>query len=176
MLVDAFAMSPALSPMLTPSPRLKLRLLEAIARPRYAFLDRVARMLDVARDQARSVLDLVDDATRWESGGPGCWLIHLTGGPSLNDAVVGLVKVEAGVRFPRHVHVGDESVLVLQGGIRDDAGRISLAGDLVTMPASTEHEFEALPGEDLLYLAVVQEGVDFSPAGGGLILPRSRQG
>lgn len=175
MLLDAFAMSPALTPMLAPSPRLKRRLLEAVERPRYAFLDRVARLLDVARDQAKAVLDAIDDLSRWEPAGPGCSLLHLSAGPSLDDAVVGLVRVEGGVRFPRHVHLGDEFVLVLQGGLRDDAGRVSLPGDLITMPASSEHEFEALPGEDLLYLAVVDQGVDFSPAGGGLVLPRARQ-
>lgn len=176
MLMDAFAMSPALSPMLAPPARLKRRLMEAVERPRYAFLDRVARLLDLGREQARAALDLIDSPEAWEAAGQGCWLLHLTPGPTLTNAVVGLVRVQAGTRFPRHVHIGLERVLVLQGSLLDDSGRVSLPGDLVIMPPESAHDFEALPGDDLLYLAVVDEGVDFTPAGGGVILPRGRQG
>lgn len=171
-LSEAFAMSATLVPPMTPSPALRARVLQAVERPRYAFLDRVARLLDLGAEKARALLDRVDDLASWEPSGPGVRLLHLEAGPSLANAVVGLVHVEAGTRFPRHAHIGQEYVLVLQGAIRDEDGRVLLSGDLAAMPPGSEHEFEALPGEDLLYLAVVHEGVDFGPSGGPKLLPR----
>lgn len=172
LMMDTFALGAALSHPMAPPARLKARILRSMEKPRYAFLDRVAWLLDLTVERARAVLDSLDDLSLWEPGGEGCLLRHLDAGPSLANAVVGLVHVKAGIRFPRHVHVGEETVLILEGGIEDDSGRVFLPGDLAPMPAGSEHEFKALPGDDLLYLAVVQEGVDFSPAGGSLILPR----
>lgn len=173
-LVEALAFSAALSPEASPPPRLKRRLLDSIARPQVAFFDRVARLLHVSLDDARLLLesfDRPDQRDRWAESGPGIWLQHLSPGPRFADAVVGLVRVEAGVTFPHHSHLGTEQVLVLQGGMRDVSGLISLPGDLVIMPPDSDHTFEALPGDELRYLAVVEGGVDFRPSGGPLLLP-----
>ena len=170
-MLDALAMGAELSPPIPPPLGLKARILRSFERPRYAFLDRVARLLDLSLEAARAALDSLDRPYEWEPGGDGCVIRHVQGGPRLANAVVGLVRVEGGTPFPRHRHVGEEFVLVLQGGI-EEGGRILLPGDLVHMPADTEHEFRALEGDDLLYVAVVFEGVDFGPGGGPLILPR----
>lgn len=171
-LMDVFASAALDLPPLPPSPGLKARLMRSVEAPRHAFAERVAGLLGLGIARARAILDRADDLAGWEQSAPGMWLLHLEGGPALANAVVGLVRVEAGRRFPRHVHLGDERVLVLEGGLQDERGQIALAGDLLGMAGGTEHDFVALPGEDLLYLAVVEEGVDFSPAGGGRVLPR----
>ena len=177
-LLDALAMSAALAPLTAPPPRLKQRLMEAIRQPQLAFFDRVAQLLQIGLDEARQLLesfDNLDERGLWEEGGAGIWLRHLNLGPRFSQAVVGLVRVEPGVAFPHHVHLGIEHVLVLQGGLRDISGAVSLPGDLVIMPAESGHTFEALPGDELRYLAVVQHGVDFRASGGPLLLPDGKR-
>lgn len=170
-MLESLAMGVTLTPPIPPPTGLKARILRSFENPRYAFLDRVAHLLDLSVEKAREALDSLDRPNEWEPGGDGCIIRHVQGGPRLANAVVGLVNVEGGTLFPRHRHVGEEYVLVLKGGI-EEGGRVLLPGDLVHMPADTEHEFYALEGEDLLYVAVVFEGVDFGPGGGPLILPR----
>lgn len=172
-MMDVFASSGAALPPMMPRAGLKARILRSVERPRHAFVDRVARLLDLSMQRAREVLDKFDDMVGWEAAGPGVMLFHLEAGPRLSGAVVGLVRVDAGILFPRHSHIGEEMVLVLQGGIRDESGQVFLPGDIAYMSAGSEHEFTALPGNELAYLAVVHEGVDFSPSGGPVILPRS---
>lgn len=170
-MLDALAMGVELTPPIPPPTGLKARILRSFEHPRYAFLDRVARLLDLSVEKAREALDSLDRPTEWEPGGDGCIIRHVQGGPRLANAVVGLVRVDGGTQFPRHRHVGEEYVLVLRGGI-EEGGRVLLPGDLVHMPADSEHDFRALEGDDLLYVAVVFEGVDFGPGGGPLILPK----
>ena len=177
LLLDAFAISPALSPLLAPPPRLKRRLMEAVEHPRYAFLDRVASLLRIATTAAREVLDALDSfevPELWMSGGPGVWIQHISIGPRDAEAVHGLVRVAAGAHFPLHSHVGTERVLVLQGSLRDSEGHVALPGDMIIMPPDSHHTFQALLGDELRYVVVIEAGVDFRPAGGPLLLPRGR--
>lgn len=177
LLLDAFAISPALTPLLAPPPRLKRRLMEAVEHPRYAFLDRVASLLRIGADAARGVLDALDSFEApelWMAGGPGVWIQHISVGPRDAEAVLGLVRVAAGAHFPVHAHVGTEQVLVLQGSLRDSLGRVALPGDMIVMPPESSHDFQALPGDELRYVVVIEDGVDFRPAGGPLLLPRGR--
>jgi quercetin dioxygenase-like cupin family protein len=170
--VETFAALAALAPPLAPPPELRDRVLRAVAEPRYAVLDRMAGLLGIAVERARALLDSLDDALAWEPAGPGIGIQHLSVGPAYANTVVGLVRVAAGHPFPRHEHLGDEQVLVLQGGYEDESGEVYRAGDLVPGHAGAQHAFRALEGEELVYLAIVKEGVDFGPSGGPLVLPR----
>lgn len=76
-------------------------------------------------------------------------------GPSLRGAWHFLVRVRAGGRFPRHTHGRDESVLVLQGGIRDDQGNEVWRGQILEAPVGHWHHFTALGPLDC-FCAVVQ--------------------
>jgi len=170
--LERFAAIAAMAPHQTPPNALRARLLAAAAQPRYAWLDRMARLLHIAEDRARALLDGLDNAALWATTPtPGVLFQHLHPGPATAGAVVGFVKVPAGTAFPHHVHIGQEHVLVLEGGFRDMTGKVFLPGDISPMPPGSEHHFDALPGDDLLYLAVIFEGVEFGPEAGGLILP-----
>lgn len=141
--------------------------------PLRAMARRVARLLDVGVERAGALLDLVHDAEGWEPGFvKGLALRHLPAGPSLSGAVVGYVRVAPDMDFPRHRHLGHETVLVLQGALQTEDGHVYQAGDLLPAEADTEHGFRSLPGEELLYLAIVDEGVDFRPGGGPIITAR----
>src|SRR5690606_3150475 len=156
------ALALALPPR-APSPALRARLLASVAAPeqRLAPLrDRLARLFDVSVERSAELLALAFDPATWrELLSPGVALYHLQGGPAVAGADVGLVRVEAGARFPHHLHLGEERVLVLQGELVEDGGGRSRAGDVVVMAGGTAHAFVAGDGEALIY-AVVVDGVD----------------
>lgn len=160
---EAFAALSLGLPPVAPAPGLRERLLAAAARPeqRWApFASRLARLIDVAHDRARELLAAIVRPELWQRLLPDVDLLHLQGGPAVAGADVGFVRVAAGAAFPEHRHVGDERVLILQGGYTDDRGQVARAGDLIELPAGSSHAFVALPGDDLIY-AVVVGGVEF---------------
>lgn len=50
---------------------------------------------------------------------------------------------------------------LLQGCFEEDDGSVSGPGAVVVHAAGSEHAFTALPGPDLVYLAVIRDGVAF---------------
>ena len=146
----------------SPASALRARLLSSARGPaRFApFIDRLARLIDVAADRARELLASLERPETWlPSLGPNVALVHLPGGPAVAGADVGFVRVSAGTTFPPHRHLGPEQVLVLQGSYNDSDGSSARAGDLVHMSAGSSHHFTAGPEADLIY-AVVVHGVE----------------
>lgn len=146
-----------------PSASLKKRLLDDAARvtgrQRFAgFVERVASLTDLAREKAEELLDALDDAARWVGHGTETALFHVEPGPRLANAIVGFVRLREGTRFIEHEHVGDEVMLILQGGLVLD-GKTYRAGDEVPSSGGTAHTFVAAPGPDLLYLGVIEGGM-----------------
>lgn len=164
---DALSALPLALPPVRPPVALRDRLLASARGPaRFApFIDRLARLLDVATDHARGLLASLEHPGTWlTSPGPNVSLIHLLGGPATTGADVGFIRVDAGTTFPPHRHVGEEHVLVLQGSYQDSDGMSARAGDLVHMSAGSSHHFTAGPDADLIYAVVVHgveiEGID----------------
>ena len=121
-------------------------------------LDRLAVLLDLGMEAARSRVAQIFDPASWEPFPVnGIALVHLQGGPATAGADVGFVRVPAGSQFPTHTHVGEERVLVLQGAFEDLDGSVYRAGDLAFAEAGSTHSFRALEGEDLIYAVVVFE-------------------
>lgn len=150
---------------LSPPSSAKERLVGESAEPGkrfFPFLDRLTKMVHLGVDTVKGLLAKIDDATAWEPMGPDIGLMHLPTAPATAGADVGFVKLRAGARFPVHTHLGAETVLVLQGGFRDEDGTEYVAGDVVEEVGDTTHYFDALPGPDLVY-AVVVFGVEFHP-------------
>jgi anti-sigma factor RsiW len=164
---DALSALAVALPPVRPSPGLRERLLAAAAGPgRFApFIDRLARLIDVAADRARELLASLERPETWlPSPAPNVHLVHIFGGPAVAGADVGFVRVAAGTSFPLHRHLGDEHVLVLQGGFEDSHGTVARAGDLVDMSPDSSHHVTAGPEVDLIYAVVVGgieiEGLD----------------
>lgn len=159
-------------PPATPSPGLRDRLLASARGPaRFApFIDRLARMVDLAGERVQALLasltprpsgpDLADRGTWQPSPAPHIHLVHFDGGPACAGADVGFVRVDAGTTFPDHRHVGEETVLVLQGSYRDSDGTLVRAGDIVKKSADSHHHFTAGPDEPLIYAVVVFGGIE----------------
>lgn len=150
-----------------PPPGLRERILAALPRAsRFeTFLDRVARMIDLGTDAVRDLLAKIDDPAGWEAGPPPARLYHLPYGPALAGVDVGFVHVPAGAAFPHHRHLGEERVLVLQGGFLDSDGTIVRRGETSFKEAGSDHAFTALPGPDLVYLVVIVQGVEIDGFG-----------
>lgn len=125
------------------------------------FLAPVAELMDVDEGAARLLLDGIGRPDAFEpSPLPEVSLYHIEGGPKVEGAVTGFVRMPGGAIFPEHEHLGDEAVLVVQGSFEDGvSGQVHRPGELVRLPAGTRHDFRARPGPDLVYLVVVQEGV-----------------
>lgn len=158
---DAFAALALALPPLRPGAGARERLLRAAAEeqatPLVGLAGRVAALFHVTVEQAQQVLRRVRDPAAWTPGpGQGIELIHVEGGPA--GAEASLVRVQPGVRFPSHHHLGPERGLILQGACLDSDGTLYQAGDDVKHPAGTSHDFLAMPGEACL-LAVVAFGV-----------------
>jgi len=159
---DLGSMAEALAPV-WPSEDFRTTLLADLPTSRFhRFSEQVASLLDIGEARAETLLDAIDHAQSWEAGlMPGMELYHVEGGPAVERAITGFIRLEADQSFPPHTHLGDESVLVLQGYYIDDvSGREYGPGDLVQLPAGSSHSFRVLAQSvGLLYLAVVQEGL-----------------
>jgi putative transcriptional regulator len=123
----------------------------------------VAKLLDIDEATAQTLLDGIDRGENWVPGlFPGMDLYHVDGGPTVERAITGFVRLGAGAQFPEHGHVGDEYVLILQGYYTDDvSGKEYGPGDIAHLPGGTSHSFRVLAeSTGLLYLAVIQEGME----------------
>ncbi|QDG52300.1 hypothetical protein FIV42_16610 [Persicimonas caeni] len=124
--------------------------------------DEVAEIIDLSTERALRLLGRVDEASHWEEGPfPGLELFHIDGGPSVDEAIVGFVRMTPGMAFPHHSHRGAETTLVLQGGLRDADGTVYRRGEVVEHGSGTSHAFAALDDAPaLIYLVVAHHGID----------------
>jgi quercetin dioxygenase-like cupin family protein len=171
-LLDALA---ELGPLgATPGSGLRARLLAEIATPRRRFaplFDALSDLFDLGDEALGALFERAASASEWGVAPvPQVRLLHLTGGPRVAAADNGLVRLAAGARFPAHEHLGQERVLVLEGGYKDEAsGRVYLPGDLHEMPEGSTHAYVALPERELLLAVSVVGGVDVE--GFGVLTP-----
>lgn len=141
----------------------RARLLEAVQpEGRLAsHADAVASLLHVDRATAVRLLDEAGTLASYLPGPfPGVTLFHVEGGAEVASAITGFVRIAGGGSFPRHEHLGDETVLVVSGSmLESETGRIYRAGELARAPRGSAHTSVARPGPDLVYLAVLFEGL-----------------
>ena len=150
-----------------PPPALRRAILDRVATAPERFaplLDRLAALFDVAAATARDYLARLTTPDGWVGALPGLEYLDLEGGPAVAGGTVGLVRLDEGVRFPIHRHVGVERVLILQGGLRDVSGAELWAGETGEMPDGSEHWFEALGPDGLVYAVVVADVQILGPA------------
>jgi putative transcriptional regulator len=84
-----------------------------------------------------------------------------------------LIRVPPGSTYPRHTHGGTELILVLEGGFRDESGR-HLRGELVIAGPEIEHQPVAEPGQDWLWLRVLDAPLRPTGPIGRLLAPFRR--
>ncbi|MCU0865403.1 MAG: cupin domain-containing protein [Planctomycetes bacterium] len=87
--------------------------------------------------------------------------IHFYASDRRSGRALALIRMEPGCGYPEHRHRGEEHVLVLQGGYRDDSGT-HLAGQFVIHEDRSVHEPIAVDGPGAVpcvLLALAHEGV-----------------
>jgi len=148
-------------------PGLRQALLEAASSQGrlWRFAEAVAGLADISVNRAQELLDSLDDPEAWERGLlPGVESLWVEGGPKAQGAIRGFVRVEEGVAFPEHDHLGPERVLILQGTVEDSRGFIYRPGDIATAEPDDPHSFRPRPdGPDVLIFSVVAEGIRIGP-------------
>jgi anti-sigma factor ChrR (cupin superfamily) len=82
----------------------------------------------------------------WTEVGPGIQLVELHSDP-LRSMRGCLVWARPGAMTPRHRHLGDEVILVLEGALRDHRGSYH-AGQICRSRTGSTHTEEVLPGPD----------------------------
>jgi len=167
--IDAELRSALVTPDMDINAAVKTRLMISLASVNRfdRFIDRIASATDLVKEKADALLRSLDDASRW-IGGAESSLFHVDGGPLVANAIVGFVRLQAGQAFPLHEHMGEETMIILQGGMITAEGTKHRAGDEVRMAAGSSHTFTALPGPDLMYLGVIQGGMKID---GNVVLP-----
>jgi len=125
------------------------------------FAPSIARLLELELPAARALLLRIDEPSVWLNIYPGIDFLPAPGGPSVRAALRGFVRVRAGVEFPEHEHLGEETVMIMQGYYADGAtGAVFGPGDSPKHAERSQHSFRVLAdGPDLLGLVVAQGGV-----------------
>jgi hypothetical protein len=165
-----------LVPAARPSPHLRDRLLASVARPRLRFAPlygALGELFDLGDAALSELFERAATTEAWQATLlPGTRLLHLPGGARVAGADNGLVRIDGGLRFPMHRHLGEERVLLLQGGYIDEpSGRVYRAGDLHVMSEGESHAYTTLPEAELWLAVSVVGGVEvegygrLSPAG-----------
>ena len=151
----------ALVPPVEPPPQVLARVMEALEGPgRLArFADRVAAFFHVTRERALEVLAAASDASAWMPGPvAGSELMPVELGPAFQEAWAVILRLNPGVRIPRHTHHGREWNLVLEGGFREDTGHEVWPGEELMKTEDSAHGFTALEGPACLCASLL-EGV-----------------
>lgn len=112
--------------------------------PAVAGMPRIPRPL-------RDHLPTTPEALRWREVGNAAAFEVDAGDPGYRTT---LLRVRAGMPFPKHTHAGIELILTLDGGFFDADGTYR-RGDLQIADATVEHQPTALEGEDWLWLRVL---------------------
>jgi quercetin dioxygenase-like cupin family protein len=156
-LADALALLALSLDPAAPSAGARARLLAEIDRGPWPELQpAMGRLFDLGAEAVRALGQRARDVAEWVAGPvPGSSLLHLTGGPRVALADSGLVRVEPGVEFPWHKHIGTEISLILQGMLIESTGRVFRPGDVHELGAGSEHGFRIPPGEQACVFGVV---------------------
>jgi putative transcriptional regulator len=115
-----------------------------------------SQLLDLA-SAPRWPFDL--SAIAWAEVAPGIRL-HVVDEDAVRGVRRCLVWAEPGARMARHRHGGDECILVLKGGLKDERGEYH-PGQLCRSPAGSVHHEEVLPAEDCVCYVVYYGPLEF---------------
>jgi len=161
------ALSATLPPVL-PRPVVRERLLRAAAgRDRLAqpLRDALSALYSHSADETDALIERMNRASSWlPSPLPGLSVIPLADadlpesfmpeGPSRL-----LVRIEAGSQFPRHQHVGDEHMLILEGGLTTDGGEHFGVGTCAISAPDSVHEFTIDDDGDCIAAVRLSDGI-----------------
>jgi anti-sigma factor ChrR (cupin superfamily) len=138
---EAVAMVGLDLPPETPSPALLDRLLQSTQGHYEGLVQKLVKMWDLSADKVRELFEWMKTASWEPSGIPGVDVLHITPGPLASHADAGFVRFVSGLEFPFHEHIGDETQLILEGEMIDEAGIAYRVGDAMFKAVGTTHSF-----------------------------------
>lgn len=138
-------------------PGLRKRLFAEVSGPKrfLPFLDRLAAHVDLPAEAAQVHLDSIDNPVAWDPLCDGVRFRDFEGGPGIGAAHGGLIRMNSGAWFPKHRHLGDEHVLVLQGVIEDHLGRQYQPGDRLSSGDGSEHSLRCVSDVEAIFAVTV---------------------
>lgn len=111
--------------------------------------ERIEELLGVSPAVAEQLVGFIDDLSCWMlSSMPDVRVIRVPVGGRYEGGTGLMLRAAAGVTIAWHRHASEERVLVLQGGICDDAGRTVLAGELLISAAGSSHSLRVVGPEE----------------------------
>lgn len=147
------------------SSELRARLMASRTRPgRYGiFADRIARLFDLPVESATALLDGLTKPEAWKPFlVEGTAIIPVETGPKCAGAIATFISVPPGVEFPRHVHRGVETTLVIDGGFVEPATKNETwRGEEITRDDGTDHSLVGLPGIPCIAAVLITGHADF---------------
>jgi anti-sigma factor ChrR (cupin superfamily) len=89
-------------------------------------------------------------------------MIPVTAVEVLGDAIATFVKEQPRSRFPDHVHRGQETMVVLDGGFVEPESKLEAwRGEETTRDDGTEHALVGLPGVPCIAAVLILGHADF---------------
>lgn len=157
--------SAAASAPVEASPELRARLLASRARPgRYGvFADRIARLFDLTLERATELLRALEKPESWRPFlVEGTAIVPVETGPKCAGAIATFISVKPGIEFPRHVHRGLETTLVVDGGFVEPATKNETwRGEEIVRSEGSEHSLVGLPGIPCVAAVLITGHADF---------------
>ena len=156
---EAWAALAAALPPVRPRPIARARLLRATAgRDRLPppVREAMRALFGLSDEDAGALIDRVNTASAWLPGPlPGISILPLTPadlprGPLPDGPTRLLVRIEPGLPFPAHEHLGDEAMLVLEGALTTDAGEVVGPGMCAHSAPGTRHALQIHDGSDCI--------------------------
>jgi mannose-6-phosphate isomerase-like protein (cupin superfamily) len=151
-------------PERSPPAALLDRLLAAADRaaPYRPYLAHLAASFDLDERAVHELLLRMDDPKCWTPGiGATLAFMHFDAGPRLGTAGgaahCGLARMRSGARVPHHRHKGRELTFVLRGGLVVDGGARIAAGQVLDVPAGSEHSLRVEGEPDALVAVMLSE-------------------
>jgi len=146
-----------------PSPAVEQRLRASIGGGRFeAFSARISKLFDVTVDRARELLGLIERPGSWVPQiVPGIDLVHFDGGPAAAAADCGFIRLAPGTMFPPHTHLGEETMTLLSGQVKDMTNdRVCVAGDDYLQAEGTSHYLMCVGQEDCIFASRAINGIE----------------
>jgi mannose-6-phosphate isomerase-like protein (cupin superfamily) len=130
--------------------------------PYRTYLPRLAALFDLDERAVHDLLVRMDDPKCWTPGiGATLAFMHFDAGPRLavagGAAHCGLARMRSGAKVPHHRHKGRELTFVLRGAVVEDGGARCAAGQVLDVPAGSEHSLRVEGEPDALVAVMLSE-------------------
>ena len=127
-------------------------------------IGRTAAFFQLSTDTIKEIFKTTNDFTLsiWENDYiKDTFVQHFDGGGDISNEHCGLVYLKEGCEIDKHLHLGEEWMLILSGSITTEDGKYYGVGDLLVSQLGSSHIIRANNGEPCLFAAVLFDEIEF---------------